>query len=264
MTHHSTTILYILTPFHRPAVFCPGAIEIATTCARGAKRIAELARDDSDNDGEVTASSAYAAAQKKVRVSGTTADGDPSEINLKMPSKASGPDDSEELHAILFGGEARGSRDKEKACSDEEQKQEKKRRVQQRNISKGNRVQPAVAAGNGADGDSQSAEAATSSWAGMSIGTSKKAASESKELDKAESLILTVSQLKGQIQDESSVLQVSLKAVRSLAEKVSTRLSQDGTNFFVEAVRRSGSNSRAAQVWQNMKDSKACLETCTC
>ena len=240
-----------------------GAIELATTCARGAKRIAELARDDSDNDGEVTASSAFAAAQKKVRVTGTTSDGDPSEINLKMPSKGSGPDDSEELHAILFG-DSRGSREKEKGGSEEEQQQqEKKRKVQQRNMAKGSkRVQPAVA-GNGVDGDSQSADTA-SSWAGMAMGTSKKAATESKELDRAESLILTVNQLKGQLQDESSVLQVSLKVARSLAEKVSTRLNQEGTNFFVEAVKRCRSNSRAAQVWQNMKDSKACLETCTC
>ena len=240
---------------------CPGAIELATTCTRGAKRIAELARDDSDNEGQVTASSAFAAAQKKVRVTGATGDQDPSEINIKIPGRSSGADDSEELHNILFGGEARGSTQKEKGGSDEEQ-QEKKRKVQ-RNISKGKKLQPATPAGHGADGsDAQSSDPVASSW-GMSIGTSKKAASESKELDKAESLILTVSQLKGQLQDESSVLNVSLKAVRSLSEKVSTRLNQEGTKFFVEAVRRCGSNSRAAQVWQNMKDSKACLEACT-
>lgn len=233
----------------------PGAIEVSTTSTRGAKRIAELAKDDSDHEGE--ASSAFEIAQKKLRVVGVSSEENP-EIALKMPGKSE--DDTDELNAILFGGPRQ-----EKGFDDE---QDKKRRATVRN--KKAVSLPSKPASQPDGGNAPSAEVAgtASSSTGWNLNSMsapvshKKAASESKELDKAEALVLSVNQLKFQVQEESSIMLITLKTVRALTDKVSNRLTPDATQFFMDAVKRSGSSSRAAAVWQSLKDSKACLETC--
>eukprot|EP00435_Cladocopium_sp_Y103_P038361 s1162_g10.t1 len=243
--------------------FAVGAIEVSTTSSRGAKRLAELAREDSDHEGE--AASAFEKVQKKVRVSGTTStaeDGESAEVTLKMPGKME--DDSEELHSILFGDV--GKSRKEKGDSDDEQ-HASKRRATQRNrrtaSGKGNGQEDSSTGFCGSNPDSAASGSAGSAWSisGANV-TSKKAASESKDLDKAEALVLSVNQLKGQLGEETSVMQVSLKSVRSLVDKVATRLNPEGSKLFLEAVKRNGPSCRAASVWQSLKDSKACLETC--
>ena len=241
-----------------------GAIEVATTSSRGAKRLAELARDDSENEGD--AASAFDIVQKKVRVSGSTAEGDESsEITLKMAGRIE--DDTDELHSILFGDV--GKTRKEKGASDDEQ-QAAKRRATLRNkkaASLGNAcVGQEVESTGGPAGSNPDSSASTNSgsaWAlsGASL-SSRKAAAEAKELDKAEALVLSVTQLKGQLGEETSVMQVSLKSVRSLCDKVTVRLNPDGSKLFLDAVKRNGPACRAASVWQSLKDSKACLEAC--
>ena len=230
-----------------------GAIEVATTSSRGAKRLAELARDDSENEGD--AASAFDIVQKKVRVSGSTAEGDESsEITLKMAGRIE--DDT-------------GKTRKEKGASDDEQ-QAAKRRATLRNkkaASLGNAcVGQEVESTGGPAGSNPDSSASTNSgsaWAlsGASL-SSRKAAAEAKELDKAEALVLSVNQLKGQLGEETSVMQVSLKSVRSLCDKVTVRLNPDGSKLFLDAVKRNGPACRAASVWQSLKDSKACLEAC--
>ena len=237
-----------------------GAIEVSTTSSRGAKRFAELARDDSEHEGE--AASAFEIAQTKLRVSGSAAEGDEG-ITLKMPGKVE--DDTEELHSILFGDA--GKTRKEKAGSDDDQ-HVPKRRATLRNKkasllgSAGGQEMDSSCGHASTNTDNSSSSNAGSAWtlSGASL-TSKKAASESKELDKAEALVLSVSQLKGQLGEETSVMQVSLKSVRSLGDKVTARLNHDGSKLFLDAVRRNGPACRAASVWQSLKDSKACLET---
>ena len=115
----------------------------------------------------------------------------------------------------------------------------------------------------GSNPDSSASTNSGSAWAlsGASL-SSRKAAAEAKELDKAEALVLSVNQLKGQLGEETSVMQVSLKSVRSLCDKVTVRLNPDGSKLFLDAVKRNGPACRAASVWQSLKDSKACLEAC--
>ncbi|CAK9010536.1 unnamed protein product [Durusdinium trenchii] len=89
--------------------------------------------------------------------------------------------------------------------------------------------------------------------------TNKKAAQESRELDKAEALALQCNQLKLQFQDAPSVMQVTCSKVNGIMDKVDARL-KDSTEVNCETVRRDGSGCRAERVWQNLKDSKSFLE----
>ena len=239
-----------------------GSIEVSTTSSRGAKRLAELARDDSGEEGE--AASAFDTVQKKVRVSGSVVEGgESSEIALKMPGRVE--DDTDELHSILFGDV--GKTRKEKGGSDDEAHASKRRAtVRNKKVVAHVNACPEDSNGAGACATSDAAASSTASSSAWNLSgatlSSKKATAEAKELDKAEALVLSVNQLKGQLGEETSVMQVSLKSVRSLCEKATTRLNHDGSKLFLDAVKRNGPACRAASVWQALKDSKACLEAC--
>ena len=226
---------------------------MSTTSSRGAKRIAELAHDDSDHEG--AAGSAFEIAQKKVRVTGTSTE--EGEVQLKMPGKTE--DDTEELNSILFGNP---KPERQQTGDDEQDKKRRALAVRNKKGSGANGGDDPMADAAQASG-SGSAASCSSAWTtSVNLG-SKKTASESKELDKAEALVLTVNQLKHQLSDDASVLQVTLKSVHALCEKVSARLGPEGTKLFVDAVKRNGSTSRAASVWESLKDAKDCLETWT-
>ena len=91
------------------------------------------------------------------------------------------------------------------------------------------------------------------------MASGRKNAGETKELDKSEALVLQATQLKHQLEDARSVMQVSLSKCSSLNEKVETRL-QEATPVFVELIRAQGPGCRAETVWQSLKDCKTMVQ----
>ena len=89
---------------------------------------------------------------------------------------------------------------------------------------------------------------------------SKKVTQLTKELDKAEATCLQMSQLKLQVEDSRQVLQVTVVKARAILEKICTRL-DEGTKTFVDLIKKEGPGCRAEQIWQQLKDSKAIVES---
>ena len=85
-------------------------------------------------------------------------------------------------------------------------------------------------------------------------GRSKKASQAHKELDKCESLVLQSKQLKTQMEDGSHVMQVTCKRINDLLEKLSSKLNDEATNFYLDLIRSEGAGCRAEGVWQQVKD----------
>ncbi len=89
---------------------------------------------------------------------------------------------------------------------------------------------------------------------------SKRVAQLTKELDKAEATCLQMSQLKLQVEDPRQVLQVTVTKTRAALEKICSRL-DEGTKTFVDLVKKEGPGCRAEQIWQQLKDGKATVES---
>ena len=85
-------------------------------------------------------------------------------------------------------------------------------------------------------------------------GRSKKASQAHKELDKCESLVLQSKQLKTQMEDGRHVMQVTCKRINDLLEKLSSKLNDEATNFYLDLIRSEGAGCRAEGVWQQVKD----------
>ena len=102
---------------------------------------------------------------------------------------------------------------------------------------------------------------ASSIWSFSMPGmNSKKVAQLTKELDKAEATCLQMSQLKLQVEDPRQVLQVTVTKTRAALEKICSRL-DEGTKTFVDLVKKEGPGCRAEQIWQQLKDGKATVES---
>ena len=229
-----------------------GCIEVSTSSTKAAKRVVEVGRDDSDED-EV-ANQAFDKMEKKLRVSSTASTGDDgqTELSLKVPTK-SGSDD-EELQSILWGDAKMNSC---KATSDDDGEVSKTKKARAGGGAGGpsrNKKREFEGAMGGEEGKD------STSWNTSTTRAScKKVPQESRELDKIETLLLQASQLKGQVQDSRTVMQVSVSKVQQLIEKVDAKLVDDMTSMFAELVRREGTDCRAAQVWQSLKTTKEML-----
>lgn len=220
-----------------------GAIEVATTSTKAARRVVEIGRDGSDNEGDAAA--AFESVQKKLRVTGSAVENEDSEmaeVALKM--------DDEEFHSLLWGTDKNGS-------DDENDNKKRKTGGHARNRRT---TKPDTTTEDSSNADTSQVPH-PSPWNLYGPASNKKAVAEGKELDKAESLVLTISQFKTQLQESESIAQITLTKVRSLLDKVNARLSPECTKVYVEAIRRSGSSSRASSVWQQVKDAKAELES---
>ena len=158
-------------------------------------------------------------------------------------------DDDDALHALLWGDQKFSS---SKATSEDDGEGAKKKRKVQRNRN-GSTTDPARedTEAEGVKGSSGSMPAFGRSWTGA-----KRAAAETREMDKCEACILQVRQLQNQIEDPRTVMQVGVQKVSSCVDKIQTRL-DEGTKIFMEVVRQEGQGCRAEQVWQQLKDSKA-------
>ena len=179
---------------------------------------------------------------------------------LRKGPRSSGPDD--DLHSLLWGDQSftgKGT-DLEDEDGEKAEKVNKKRRGQGAapSGSSARRArtetlplpegqQPADAAG--ASGDP---------WT-LPVGSKRAAAAEAKECDRGEACALQVQQLRLQVEDGRAVMQISMSKTASMLDKIQARL-DEGTKFFMEAIRKEGPGCRAEKVWQQLKDSKSLVE----
>eukprot|EP00438_Fugacium_kawagutii_P036288 Skav217409 [mRNA] locus=scaffold2674:307316:311583:+ [translate_table: standard] len=223
-----------------------GAIEVSTTSAKTARRVQEV---EDDSDDEAGADKAFNKCQAKLQVtSSTNAD---AEIQLKM-AKHEGSDD-EELAAMLWGNSAlpsaSGASSSKNAGSDDDGEPGKKRRAGQ-NRNRAGKTQPE------ADNESENKFA-------MSLRSTGKArqqiVNETREMDKSETAVLQVQQLKHQIEDSRTIMQVTMAKVSQIQEKIQSRLSEDVTKIFVDIIKNEGNDCRASSVWQKVRDAEALM-----
>lgn len=204
--------------------------------------------DSSGDDGDAT----FEQLQKKVRVTSTT--NNESEISLKS-SKCDNEDEANELAAMMWGEQkvlggtsSASGKNQNDVGSDDEAGPKKKKRAGAVPPRNRGTPQPSEGADEKPDGGFF-----------LRPGSCKKVASEARELEKSEALVLQANQLKCQLQDARSIMQVNLTKVTQMLEKVNTRLTDDATKVLVEIIKKEGSNCRASVVWQSLKDAQAML-----
>ncbi len=213
---------------------------MATTSTKSARRVKEI---DAGSDSE-GANEAFEAAQKKLRVAGST--NEDGEVSLKCPKTEN--EDDEEFARMLWG-DSKMTGQSSSSKPDDEEPDTKKRRVPGINRNRANPKSLEVE-----EGEGENKPLFT-----MQRGNSKKIAAEARELDKSEALVLQCQQLKHQIQDPRSVMQVTIAKVSAMLEKLNSRLTEDATKVLVDIIKVEGSSSRASTVWQSLKDAHKML-----
>ena len=242
-----------------------GAIELASTSSKTAKRVVETGRDDSDQEGEADA--AFVSMQKRLRVTGA-ANEDKTEISVKFPTKANLDDVEGEMQMLLWGdGPAsssckasvhdRGgvsSGDESAATRGTRHKSKKSRNKAPK--KEGGDLPSGTSSAAGGDADADASMWALSLTAGVAKRgrAGKVAAAESRELDKSETIILLAQQMKNALEDSRQIMGVTVSKASAMKDKVEARLSEDSTKLLSETIRREGTSCRAAVIWQNLKD----------
>ena len=92
--------------------------------------------------------------------------------------------------------------------------------------------------------------------------TRKKQATDTKELDRSEAVVLQANQLKHQIEDSDAVMQLSMSKCTQLLEKIDARLRESSKNF-VEMIKAQGPGCRAETVYQSLNQSKSLVQSIT-
>ena len=73
----------------------------------------------------------------------------------------------------------------------------------------------------------------------------------SRELEKSEAITLQCQHMKWAFEDPEQVLKLSLQKVNSLLDKVESRLTDDLTAIYQEAIRTTGPQGRATKAWKS-------------
>ena len=185
----------------------------------------------------------------------------------KGPAKTGGGEEAE-WFAMMWGSDQKfsSSTKADKAGSDDEQSESgtKKRKAVAVQKGRSRNQKPSDT-----PAEIQEVELGVTSSAASSTGwnvnfqnppKTRKVAQEQKELDKCESLALQANQLKAQMEDGRAVLQVTVKKVNDVLEKIQGKLSEDSTKFFLEIIRIEGAGCRAQGVWQQLKDARTLVD----
>ena len=186
----------------------------------------------------------------------------------KMPGKT-GCMEEDEMMALMWGSSSMamgGGSDDEKELPAKKRKQ-----GQGADASTGGRGRrKTTEASNGIGKGKVQADAASSVDAGASSSSGlfgfaaggakqkKTSATETKDLDKSEALVLQVTQMKLQLEEPRGMSNLSLSKATSLLEKVDARLN-DSSKTFLEMIRAQGPGCRAEVVLQSLKDSKSLI-----
>ena len=223
-----------------------GAIEVIQTAAKTAKRLREQAADSSDSGGETL----FNAMEQQVRAKAPdNTKGDDEDLQLKLPAKSSTLED--DFAMILWGGAGGGSSSastrepEDDDTSDKVRPAPKKRALGSGNFNFNAFQVPSSSAASqaGLETASNSGHPEAQPWLGAGGGggggggggsapnnkapKNKKQATESRELDKTEALILQANQLLANLQSPESFMSVQLQKANTLLEKLRGRLSED-------------------------------------
>ena len=237
--------------------FVVGAIELASEGSRTARRVSTLAHDDSDHSDQAEA--VFSGMQRAIQVS--TIEGEGGELSLR---RARGGDSDDEMAGILWGDSLPASNSKSRAA-DEDPSQPPKPKVARGKDSNGAPSSTVKRPKHGPQSADPSANnsANPNSWSTLLSNPApkekKKGGSDSRELEKGEALILQVQQLRCSLADSEQVQKLTLQKIRSLQEKVELRLREELVVLYQEMVRASGPSSRAAKVWEGLRDAKDML-----
>ena len=246
------TIIYILYKLYI-YIYCAttgsGAIEVATNSSKTARRVHNVVGDD---DSDVDADEAFESIQKKLRVSAST-NAETSEIALKAPKVED--DEDEEFAMLLWGDAMVGSSKAGDKVAEGDGHGEKEPSLKRRPAGK---AKARAASSKVAENPDDKAEPSDNQIL-LGRGTSKKIAAEARELDKGEALVLSAKQLSLQLGDPRQLMNVTLPKINHIIEKVDARLADESTKVFLEIIKREGSQCRAADLWQSLKNTRELL-----
>ncbi|CAE7838142.1 unnamed protein product [Symbiodinium necroappetens] len=234
--------------------FAVGCIEVSSESSKTARRVHVMAHDDSDESGD--ADETFGAMQKSLQMSATTAES--GEIQLKQAKV----DSDDELAAILFGETVIGGGNSKSSKGDDEHVSPAKKKPRKRHTT----TNP------GDTGESATANTPATSALPLSLSSlpaltafnkeSRRKGHDSRtsrELEKTEAIILQCKQLKLAFEDPEQVLELSLQKVKSLDDRVDSRLSDELTAMCQEAIRATGPLGRATMAWEGLKEAKEFL-----
>ena len=203
-----------------------GAIEITQSGARTAKRVREEGIDeDSESGGETL----YGAMQNQVRARvAENGNAKSDEVQMKLPSKSSTLED--DFAQILWGGASGGgggsSSCRDPASGGEDDETDKRARLPKRGRTSASNLPDLSGLGLGTAPTSDTASAAGLQDT-QPKPKNKKQATETRELEKGEALLLQTDQVIASLQKPEDIMSVQLQKTKALLEKLRQRLSED-------------------------------------